>query len=416
MTHYFEKTIVDVKDIYTNYLITTLTPLLYEGFYSIYEKAKSLERTYIQAEAIDPTIKNPGVLTLFQHFLVNVDKLNDNLINDETKRIRDNSKCADIFDNLIKAVIKSHIIVLTYTTSKKTCKIVNEKLHEKIETKAFIHKCYVECARLFYDHSGLFWDGFKNGDGEMDTNQIKDNQRIIYQLTKIGVKNAIKRCLPMKEILEVYLNNDYENEPESDNEYVKVKDLLERDTNKKNNDSGGIMKIIDSSESSMSENMNKLETNVDDLSALIFNRNIYDTMDGKLISSDKCDNAPTHYEQPGKQKQVEKSEQQAKQVEKSEQQSKQVEKSEQQAKQVEKSEQQSKQVEKSEQQKQATQIDQPKIYKFDETVLFNQKRTNNNILIDAIDAVKKNDEQEIDIIRHHHNHSSRNNDNYFDDM
>jgi hypothetical protein len=113
---------------------------------------------------------------------------------------------------------------------------------------------------------------------------LKDNQRIIYQLTKIGIKNAIKRCLPMKEILETYLNNDYieEESDNSENEYVKVKDLLEKDNRR---DDGGIMKIIDTTES-ISEDITKLETNVNDLSALIFNRNIYDTLDGKSLSSE----------------------------------------------------------------------------------------------------------------------------------
>lgn len=278
MTYYFEKTIVDTKDIYTGYLVDVLTPLLYEGFFSIYNKAKSLENTYIQASKIDPNVENPGVLILFQHFLVGVDKLSDIMIDEETKRIRDNSKCSDIFDQLIKAVFKSHIVVLTYTASKQKCKLVSEKIHEKIETKYFIHKCYVECARLFYDHPTLFWHEFSNS-------ELKDNQRIVYQLTKIGIKNAIRRCLPMKDILETYLNNDYieEESTNSENEYVKVKDLLKKDDTR---DDGGIMKIINSSESESVEDIAKLETNVHDLSSLIFNRNIYDTLDGKSISSE----------------------------------------------------------------------------------------------------------------------------------
>ena len=119
MTHYFEKTIVEAKDIYTEYLINVIQPLIYEGFHSIYEKAVTLEKTYTDASKIDPNVKNPGVLILFQHFLLGIDKLNDGLIDEESKRIRDNSRCADIFDDLIKAVVKSHIIVLTYTASKK---------------------------------------------------------------------------------------------------------------------------------------------------------------------------------------------------------------------------------------------------------------------------------------------------------
>lgn len=281
MSHYFEKTIVDAKDIYTTYLITTITPLLYEGFNSIYDKAKALEQSYIEGSKVDPNIKNPGILILFQHFLIGVDKLNDSLIEDETKRIRDNSRCSDIFDDLIKAVIKSHIIVLTYTASGKQCRIINEKLHEKVTANIFIHKCYIECARLFYDHVTLFWHEFPN-------NELKDNQRIIYQLIKIGIKNAIKRCLPMKEILEVYLNNDYikSEEHDSEKEYMNVKDMINRDMNNKDNDEGGIMRILDSSESSLHDDMNNLEKNVEDIASLVFNRNVYDTLEGKTVASE----------------------------------------------------------------------------------------------------------------------------------
>lgn len=272
MTHFFEKTIVEAKDIYTEYLINVLQPLIYEGFNSIYEKAVGLEKTYTDASKVDANVKNPGVLILFQHFLLGIDKLNDNLIEEESKRMRDNSRCADIFDDLIKAVIKSHIIVLTYTASGKRCKIVAEKLHEKVETKIFIHKCYVECARIFYDHPTLFWHEFSNS-------ELKENQRIIYQLVKIGIKNAIKRTLPMKSILEEYLKNDYVEESENTDGYMKVKDLLRRDLEGGNKDDGGIMKILDS-ESSMDNNILKLEKDVDDISALVYNRHIMDTLDG----------------------------------------------------------------------------------------------------------------------------------------
>jgi len=83
----------------------------------------------------------------------------------------------------------------------------------------------------------------------------------------------------MKELLETYLNNDYveEESANSENEYVKVKDLLQHNNKR---DDGGIMKIINTTESE-SEDITKLETNVNDLSSLIFNRNIYDTLDGK---------------------------------------------------------------------------------------------------------------------------------------
>ena len=105
-------------------------------------------------------------------------------------------------------------------------------------------------------------------------------------MVKIGIKNAIKRSLPMKSILEEYLKNDYidENEENMEDDYIRAKDLIRRDLHGGDNDDGGIMKIIDS-ESSMDNNMLKLERDVDDISALVYGRKLMDTLDGTANTS-----------------------------------------------------------------------------------------------------------------------------------
>lgn len=278
MSHYFEKTIVDAKDIYTNYLINIISPLLYNGLKSMYDKSVEIEKKYIEAEKKDPNLKNPGCIILFQHFLMELEKMSDTTLEEETKRFRDNSGCADIFDDLIKSVIKSNIIVLTYTASNKSCKIVKEKFHEKIDSKMFINKCYLECIKLFFDHPMLFYHKFQQ-------NEIKDNQRLIYQLIKVSIKNAVNRCLPMKDILFEYLNNDYQ--PEETNEYIKVRDMLRRDLTN-NTDDGGIMKILDSDSHSFHDT--KIEINeLNDITSLIYNRKIDDTLDGTFSENKVID-------------------------------------------------------------------------------------------------------------------------------
>lgn len=269
MTHYFEKTIVDAKTIYTDYLLNVLSPIIYFGLKHIYKDAQNMEAQIVEAEKVNPSIKNPGVLILFQHFISALDKWTDATVEQETNRIRSASGCADIFDDLIRAVIKSHIIVLTYTASKKTCKIVQERLHEKVEIKAFIHCCYLECGKIFYDHPTLFYHDFSNS-------ELKENERKIYQLIKIGIKNGIKRVLPMKQILNEYLSNDYIEVDEEDQKesYMKIKDLLQRD----NEDEGGRMKLIDS-ETSIDHNLGKIES-------LIYGRNVDDTIDVEIIKDE----------------------------------------------------------------------------------------------------------------------------------
>jgi hypothetical protein len=276
MSYYFEKPIVDTKEIFTKFLITTISPLLYEGFCSIYNKAMKTEQTYIEGAKVDSSIENPGVLKIFMFLLTGVDKMSDTMIEYETSRIKDNSKCADMFDDLVQSVIKSYIIVLTYTASGKRCKIVDDEHHKKVTSKIFIHKCYSECARIFYDHPTLFWHEFGN-------HELKENQRIIYQLIKEGIKNAINRCIPMKEILSTYLSNDY-SETEVDasrGDYINVKDMIKRDLLPPEvKDEGGVRNILVDEESSMlNHDFNLNEQDGDDLTALIFgNRHMQQTI------------------------------------------------------------------------------------------------------------------------------------------
>jgi len=224
--HYYEKNIVDIKKEYTDYLISIITPFLYEGIQSVYEVAKTKEQEIIESAKNDPQIEIPSILILFQLCLKNVNSMTTHLIEKETKRIRDQSQCADFFDDLLKAVIKSHIVLLTYNASDKQCKLVNEKFHQNIVASDFIHKCYIESARIFYDHPELFWH-------EFNSTEIKYNQRVIHQLIKVSIIKAIRSCLPMKLILEEYLGKDYIATSDSpsttkSNKYQKIKELIKQ--------------------------------------------------------------------------------------------------------------------------------------------------------------------------------------------
>ena len=280
MSYYFEKTIVDAKDIYTNYLVNTVRPLLYEGFQSMYKSAISMDNTFEKSAKDDPSIKSPGIIKIFQYLLKGLNKLSNSKVNDEYKRIRDGSGCADIFDDLIKAVMKSHIVVLTYNISGKKSDLLTNKMYEKIEPKDFVHRCYTECVSIFYDHPLLFWHGF-------DEAKIKDNQNIIFELTKTGIKRAIYNSLPMKEILNEFLNNDYLEEQMKANSYINMKDMLQRDLNdtNQNNEYMEPRKIFESdSQSSTDGYLLQLENDVNDISSLL-NRKMYDTSDQTVENS-----------------------------------------------------------------------------------------------------------------------------------
>jgi hypothetical protein len=245
MTHYYEKNIVEIKNEYTEFLTNILTPLIYEGIKRIYDKSVETHNKFVNIKKLkNKKVDIPNILKIFQIFLKGIKDINNHNIEIETERIREKCKCSEWFDDLIKAVIKSYIILLTYNATEKTCNIVEEKHYLNIKTKNFIHKCYIECSRIFYNYPELFWHKYV-------TLQIKKNQREAYDLIKLSIIEAIRKMLPMKLILEEYLSNDYicdNSETTEGKQYNKIKNLVI------NNESSNTNKIIESDNEDSEEN------------------------------------------------------------------------------------------------------------------------------------------------------------------
>lgn len=227
MPHFYERNITEIKNEYTIFLVNVLSPLLYEGIMGLYKKAVDLDEKLEEAKKKKPDIVSPGVLKLFQKLLANIPNLNNHRIESETALIRDSSKIADIFDDLIRAVAKSNIVLLTYNASGKTCTLVKDRYHENIDVKDFIHKCYIECAKSFYNYPEIFWHKYANLD-------IQRNRREAHNIIKKAIHEAIRKIIPMKLILEEYLSKDYMKEENvvediGKAEYMNIKNMLVRD-------------------------------------------------------------------------------------------------------------------------------------------------------------------------------------------
>jgi hypothetical protein len=196
-----------------------MTPLIFEGIHSMYKDAMSFRNKSLQKSESEKEIAGvPSILKIFQYCLKETEKMNEHLIESETNRIRIGSKCVEWFDSLVKAVIKSYIVLLTYNISDKKCELVEQKYHEKVQINHFIHKCYIESARKFYNSPELFWH-------KLQPLQIKKNQRDCFEIIKLSIKEAIRKMLPMKIILREYLKNDYINSVKKyDNDaYTRIK-------------------------------------------------------------------------------------------------------------------------------------------------------------------------------------------------
>ena len=193
-----------------------------------------------QKEGEELETNPPPVLRIFQIYLKAVPNWSRHIVEKETGRIRSQSRCAEWFDDLVKAVIKSHIVLLTFSATEKQCDLVNRKLHDQVSTDELVHKIYIECAHSFYNYSELFWHGYEPLD-------IKRNQREILQIIKESIREAIRKLLPMKMVLHEFLQNDYIRDDEDENieyditdsHFVNIKTMVDKDINGAEHQIGG---------------------------------------------------------------------------------------------------------------------------------------------------------------------------------
>lgn len=218
---YYEKNIVDIKHEYTEYLVNILVPLFYESFIKLAEKSIEIDKQYTKTQT--PQTQNPRIIKIFQVLNKNIDSLSKHNIELETNKFRERSGCADWFDDLIKAVVKSYIILLTYNASGKRCKLIEEKFHERIDVPDFIHKCYIECSKIFINMPELLF----NTDRRSKINA--------YTIINNSILSAIRSIIPIKLILKEYLKNDYIQEEHAVN-YDELREKIRKELQQKYNE------------------------------------------------------------------------------------------------------------------------------------------------------------------------------------
>ena len=121
----------EARNEYSSRLLNILTPLVIEGFNSIFKEAYNL---CIKNE------ENSKYLMTFQNFLTRVPKWNQEIINVETKRIVTTSKCGYL-DDILTCVHITQLKILTsirVSSKQKKIDIDIPKLPD------FIHKVYIE--------------------------------------------------------------------------------------------------------------------------------------------------------------------------------------------------------------------------------------------------------------------------------
>ena len=217
MDDYSISSLQESRNEWCSRLIHILTPLVVEGFKSIFEESYKL------CEENDELEK---YLMTFQNFLARIPKWNSSIIVEETNRIVEKSNCGYLSD-LISCV---HIIQL----KSLTCMRVGNK-QKKIDINVpslndFIHKIYINSARKIYTNIYLF-------DKNITPLQTQKHNRELELIIKEQILNSIRDNIPVENILKVYLDETIEDEIQvEETEEIISNEPIEEGNKEKEND------------------------------------------------------------------------------------------------------------------------------------------------------------------------------------
>jgi len=192
MDDYNTSVLSEAKNEYSANLVNILTPLLIQGLQSIFKEACSLCKDNDEYDKY---------LMTFQNFLTRVPKWNQELIDNETKRIIQQSKC-NYLEDLLTCVHITQLKVLTsirVATKQKKIDIDIPKLSD------FIHKVYIKCARKCYSNVYLF-------ETDIEPLTQQKNFRECETICKECILNTVRESMPVEKILRAYMDETTEEE------------------------------------------------------------------------------------------------------------------------------------------------------------------------------------------------------------
>ncbi len=171
-------------------LLTILTPLIIEGFKSIFDESITLCRSNGEMDKY---------LMTFQNLITRIPKWNAIIIETERKRIIEKS-CCNYLEELVTCV---HIIQLKLLTAMR----VGQK-QKKIDINIpklddFIHKSYINVARKIYKNVYLF-------EISAVPLQVQKHNRELEIIVQECILNAVRESIPIEGILRAYMDETVE--------------------------------------------------------------------------------------------------------------------------------------------------------------------------------------------------------------
>ena len=171
-------------------LVTILTPLIIDGYKSILDESIKLCRDNNEMDKY---------LMTFQNLISRIPKWNQQIVENERKRICEKSGC-NYLEDLVTCV---HIIQLKVLTAMR----VGQK-QKKIDINIpklddFIHKVYINVARKVYKNVYLFQIG-------VEPLQVQKNYRELEIIVQECILNTLRENIPVEAILKAYMDETIE--------------------------------------------------------------------------------------------------------------------------------------------------------------------------------------------------------------
>jgi hypothetical protein len=171
-------------------LVTLLTPLVIDGYKSILEESIKLCKDNNEIDKY---------LMTFQNLISRIPKWNQQIVENERKRICDKSGC-NYLEDLVTCV---HIIQLKILTAMR----VGQK-QKKIDINIpklddFIHKVYINVARKVYKNVYLF-------EVNIQPLHVQKNYRELEIIVQECILNTLRENIPVEAILKAYMDESVE--------------------------------------------------------------------------------------------------------------------------------------------------------------------------------------------------------------
>lgn len=171
-------------------LITLLTPLIIDGYKSILDESIKLCKDNNEMDKY---------LMTYQNLISRIPKWNQQIVENERKRICEKSGC-NYLEDLVTCV---HIIQLKILTAMR----VGQK-QKKIDINIpklddFIHKVYINVARKIYKNVYLF-------EINIQPLQVQKNYRELEIIVQECILNTLRESIPVEAILKAYMDESVE--------------------------------------------------------------------------------------------------------------------------------------------------------------------------------------------------------------